>query len=121
MSKNALPDPHQMATSDEEIAAIFGVADGEALVLKEGEVLVVLTASGQVIWISKGKELDPEMVAQLIAYLMNVSAIKGLMNKYKIKSSIADRIRPKTGGLVDTTSVEAPQITPTPKGSGRGR
>lgn len=121
MSKNALPDPHQMATSDEEIAAIFGVQDGEALVLKEGEVLVVLTASGQVIWISKGKELDPEMVAQLIAYLMNVNAIKGLINKYKIKSSISDKIRPKTGSLTDIASVEAPTSTPGFKGNGRNR
>ena len=115
MSKNSLPDPKSMATSEEEIAALFGAAVGEALVLAEGEIVVVLTASGQVIWLANGKELDPEMVAKLISFLMNVANLKSIVNKYKLKSSISEKIRPKN--FVDSVSVENPSATPGSKGN----
>lgn len=76
-----LPDPSTMATTEEEIAALFGVQPGESLMLSEGMLLVVITPEGKVVWVANGKELDPEMVAKILALMMKAGVIKGILQK----------------------------------------
>ena len=84
MSKKTLQEPNQMATSEEEIAAIFGVQAGDALVIK-AEGIVIVIQNGKIMWKSEGLEVTPELIAKIMAYALSTGAVKALMQQLKGK------------------------------------
>lgn len=109
-----LPDPSAMATTEEEIAALFGVQPGESLMLAEGMLLVVITPEGKVIWVANGKELDPEMVAKILALMMKAGVIKGILHKLA-KAKVTTTSPPSLHAGQPSQTVHTP-----PHGSGKG-
>lgn len=112
MNNNANTDRKEnvLATTEEEIAAIFGVAAGEALVIADGELVIVITADGKVIWKANGKHLDAVQLAKIMAYLMKTGFIKVVQkDQYKSQSS-----------SMDPPSALRNNLPPHLKGSGKG-
>ncbi len=91
MSSTVLPDPMQMATSAEDIAAIFG---GEALVIEGAGITLVISSSGEVLWKTEGLEATPEMIAKIIANLLvfNSSALEAAIKKIRKQCMDVDKI-----------------------------
>lgn len=104
MANSSIPDPNQMYTSEEDIAALFGVAEGDALVMSEGSIVLVITAEGQVVWISNGQAIDKEMLAKMIAFMMRHGALKGVIDKLK-RSQVSRSDPPQSERQSFTNSV----------------
>ena len=71
------------ATTAEGIAEIFGVAVGEPLTLLEGALVIAVTPDGKIVWKSNNKNLTPQKVAQILAYIVQIKS-RGTKNKFGV-------------------------------------
>jgi len=110
MSFEDLPEPDNMLTSDEEIAALFGVADGEPLMMSDCTLVMVISADGQIMWMSNGQTLNPEMVAKIIAFAMKNGALSSVLAK--LKRSQITRSDPPTNGVSASQNTTIPGKNP---------
>ncbi len=101
MSYSDLPDPENLITTDEEIAALFGVAEGEPLMIADCNLVMVISADGQIIWMANDQALTPEMLAKIIAFAMKTGALKEVLAK--LKRHQVTRSDPPSNGVSQAT------------------